>query len=130
LDARRAAILGSFRLSTCSRWPEHAGCGQACLAQIEESPEACLVRHILSEWYRGKSCASCHRPFGEIEWSVQKPALVLADMTSVEWSSIPSEKVPETLQTALPVCFACHMASTLVRERPDLVIDRSRRISV
>ena len=57
LGAGRAAVLGSFRLSACSRWPEHAGCGQECLAQIQESPEACLVRNILTDWYRGKSCA-------------------------------------------------------------------------
>ena len=53
-----------------------------------------------------------------------------ADMSTVEWSGVPAETLPETLQTALPVCFACHMANTLVRERPDLVTDRSRRISV
>jgi hypothetical protein len=54
----------------------------------------------------------------------------LADKSTAEWSGIPAESLPETLQTALPVCFACHMASTLVRERPDLVTDRSRRIKV
>jgi hypothetical protein len=130
LEAGRAAVLGSFRLSACSRWPEHAGCGQECLAQVQESPEACLVRNILTEWYQGKSCASCRRTFSEIEWAAQKPALMLADKTSVEWSGIPAESLPETLQTALPVCFACHMANTLVREHPDLVTDRSRRITV
>jgi hypothetical protein len=130
LEAGRAAVLGSFRLSACSRWPEHAGCGQECLAQIQESPEACLVRRILTDWYHGKTCACCHRPFGEIEWAAQKPALILADKSTVEWSGIPAESLSETLQTALPVCFACHMANTLVRERPDLVTDRSRRITV
>jgi hypothetical protein len=130
LDAGRAVTLGSFRLSACSRWPEHAGCGQECLAQIAESPQSCLVRNILAEWYRDKTCASCRRPFGDIEWAAQKPALMLADKSSVEWSRIPADKLQETLQTALPVCFACHMANTLVREHPDLAVDRSRRISV
>jgi hypothetical protein len=135
LDARRAAFtpIGQspeFRLSSCSRWPERAGCGQECLAQISESPEGCLVRNILIEWYRGKSCACCGKPFGEIEWATQKPALILADKFSVEWSLIKPEELPGTLQTALPVCFACHLANSLVREHPDLVTDRSRRISV
>jgi hypothetical protein len=130
----RAALtsFGSaqFRLSACSRWPERAGCGQECVSQIQESPEGCLVRNIVAEWYRGKSCASCGRVFGEIEWEIRKPALVSADKVSIEWSRIAAERLPETLQTALPVCFACHMANTLVREHPDLVTDRSRRMSL
>ena len=130
LNAGRAAIGGSLRLSTCSRWPERAGCGQECLSQIEASPDGCLVRNILTDWHRGKACAMCGREFGEIQWAAQKPALFLADKSTSEWSGIPAERLSETLQTALPVCFACHMANTLVRERPDLVIDRSRRISV
>jgi hypothetical protein len=39
VDARHAAATAaygaeSFRLSGCSRWPERAGCHQACLRQI------------------------------------------------------------------------------------------------
>ncbi len=133
VDARHAGLtaLGGgpqLRLSTCSRWPERAACGQACLSQIEAAPEDCLVNHILVKWYEGKSCASCGRPFGSIDWSAQKPALCTADRTTVEWSEVPAEKLEETLQTALPVCYGCHMAAILVRERPDLVTDRSRPI--
>ena len=132
VDARRAALTGfagteKLRLSSCSRWPDRAGCGQQCLTQVESSPEGCLVRNILIKWYEGKSCSYCGKPFGEIEWSGQKPALVRADKVSVEWSRVPAEQLTETLETASPVCFACHMANTLVRERPDLVIDRSCR---
>jgi hypothetical protein len=135
VDARHAAASGllhpaELRLSTCSRWPERAGCGQECLSQIEASPEGCLVRHILSQWYQGKVCASCGRPFGDVEWNTAKPALSRADKVTVEWKQVPVAELPEMLKTALPVCFACHMASTLVREHPELAIDRSRRIPV
>jgi hypothetical protein len=134
LDALHAALTSfgapNLRLSACSRWPERAGCGQECVSQIHEAPEGCLVRNILAEWYRGKSCASCGQHFGEIEWEIRKPALISADKVSIEWSLVAAERLPETLQTALPVCFACHMANTLVREHPDLVTDRSRRLSV
>jgi len=64
-----ATALGKapeLRLSSCSRWPERAGCGQECLAQVAASPEDCLVRNILTRWYAGKVCASCGRPMGEI----------------------------------------------------------------
>src|SRR3974377_745391 len=66
VDAARAALTGvlrepELRLSECSRWPEHAGCGQEGLRQIEASPEGCLMRHILDKWYEGKNCFYCGR---------------------------------------------------------------------
>lgn len=127
--AARTALRGKpdFRLSACSRWPDRAGCGQQCLAQIEAAPDGCLVRNLLAEWYEGKSCTYCGQPFHDIRFAVQKPALVSADKISVEWNQVPVEGLRETLATASPVCFACHMANTLVREHPDLVIDRSAR---
>ena len=138
VDARHAALTAwkgapDLRLAECTRWPERQGCGQACLAEIQTSPDGCLVRHILADWYQGKECASCGRPFGEIRWTVQKPALFSVDKKAVEWSQVPVEKLRELLETAKPVCFSCHMASTLVREHPELVVDRgalgARRIS-
>ena len=129
VDSRRAAWSGvartpRLRLSACSRWPEMAGCGQECLSQIEASPEGCLVHRILVDWYAGKACASCKRPIGEIPPAGGKPALLLGDGFSVEWEQISAELLPETLATAKPICFACHMAQTLVREHPELVVDR------
>jgi hypothetical protein len=138
VDERRAALSAltgspALRLSACSRWPERQGCGQACLQQIEASPESCLVRNILADWYRGKVCARCGLPFGEIRWAVQKSALISNEKKSVEWSQVPAERLPEILETALPVCFGCHMADTLVREHAELALDRgapgARRIS-
>ena len=131
VDARHAAAtaLGKapeLRLSSCSRWPERAGCGQECLRQVEASPEGCLVRNILTKWYEGKVCAWCGQPFGEIDWAERKPALLGADGVSVEWSEVPADKLNETLAAASPVCFTCHMANTLVREHPELAVDRAR----
>ncbi len=135
VNARHAAVtaLGKapeLRLSACSRWPERAGCGQACLSQIEASPEDCLVRNILLQWYQGKVCISCGQPFNEIQWAAAKPALLRSDKVSVEWSQVPAECLQETLATATPICFACHMANRLVREHPELVVDRDRRIAL
>jgi hypothetical protein len=129
LDASHASLTApgrstALRLSACSRWPEHAGCGQECLSQIAASPDDCLVRNILAKWYGGKVCASCGQPFGEIQWTVRKPALLTADKTSVDWSLVPAESLLEVLDTALPICFACHMARTLLREHPELAVER------
>jgi len=130
VDARHAAvtsILGApeLRLASCSRWPELSGCGQPCLSQIAAAPEDCLVRNIAAHWYEGKSCAYCGQSFGPIEWTAAKPALLQANGVSLEWSQVRADKLQETLAAGRPVCFACHMASQLVRERPDLVTDRS-----
>src|SRR6266568_1622017 len=38
VDALHAALADEMRLRTCSRWPEKAGCDQACLHQIEARP--------------------------------------------------------------------------------------------
>jgi hypothetical protein len=114
-------------LSACSRWPERAGCGQECLSQIEAAADGCRVRGILTDWYRGKVCSSCGRPFGDLQWNAVKPAFRTADKVTVEWKQVAVAGLPEMLKTALPVCFACHMASTLVREHPELTIDRSGR---
>lgn len=135
VNARHAAATGlgkapELRLSSCSRWPERAGCGQECLAQVSASPEDCLVRNILAKWYAGKACASCGRPIGEIDWVGSKPALLGAGKVSMEWNQVPAEKLAEVLAAALPLCFACHMANTLVREHPELVVDRSSSHSI
>ncbi|HYW48089.1 MAG TPA: hypothetical protein VE959_34820 [Bryobacteraceae bacterium] len=124
-----ATALGKapeLRLSTCSRWPGRQGCGQECLSQIQASPEDCLVRNILLNWYRGKVCASCGHPFADIEWS-HKPALLTAGKVSLEWNQVSADKLFEVLAASQPLCFACHMANTLVREHPDLAVDRSAR---
>jgi hypothetical protein len=59
-----------------------------------------------------------------------QPALVGADGISFEWSGITADKLHETLAAARPICFACHTANTLVRERPELVTDRSHQSRV
>ncbi len=85
-----------FRLADCSRWPERAGCGQECLRQIEQSPENCLVRNILTRWYEGKSCVWCRRPIGDIHLAERKPTLLMPDQASLEWADIPAERLQET----------------------------------
>jgi hypothetical protein len=131
LDALHASLTApgkpaALRLSTCSRWPGRAGCGQECLSQIAASPDDCLVRNILAKWYAGKVCASCGQPFGQIQWEARKPALLTADKTSVDWSLVPAESLHAVLDTALPICFACHTALILVRDHPELVTRRPR----
>jgi hypothetical protein len=126
VDAWHAA--GGLRLNACSRWPEKAGCGQECLAEIAAAPEDSLVRTIAARWYQGKHCAVCSIEIGAVEWGPSEPALILSDRSTVQWKDVSADRLTETLETALPVCFACHIANTLVREHPELAIQRNRPI--
>ena len=130
VDATRTAVnpfIGSrrFRLKSCSRWPERQDCGQECLAQIAAAPDGCLVRVILTAWYKGKTCVFCAKPFGELDWFEHKPALMSPKHLSVDWQEISPEKLEEALTTYKPVCASCHVAETFRRLYPDLVIDRT-----
>ena len=129
LDVRRVLATGlvsepRLQLSSCSRWPERAGCGQECLSQIAAAPEGCLVRTILAQWYADKKCVFCGMPIGDIQWSARKPALLIGRV-STDCGSVPAERLGEVLKDAKPVCFGCHTATTWVRQHPDLVVDRS-----
>lgn len=131
VDASHAAAtaLGhvpELRLSSCSRWPEKAGCGQACLAEIHASPEDCLVRNIVSRWLAGKKCVNCGAVFGEISWAGSPPGLLGADKESMEWKQIPAERIQPTLEASQPVCFACHTTISMMRRHPELVVNRHR----
>ena len=130
VDARRAAassLLGvpELRLASCTRWPERGGCGQECLSQIAAAPEDCLVRNIVARWYEGQSCVFCKRAFDQIDWTEANPALLLENGVEAVWSEVPADRLSETLSAAKPVCAACHLANKMVRDRPELVTDRS-----
>jgi hypothetical protein len=132
VDAKHVAWAvagGTFelRLKDCSRWPEHANCGQECVRQIEVTPEHCLIRRIRANWYEGKTCAFCGKPFGEINLTDHKPALLNLGGQTVRWDGIPPEEIYDALTTHLPVCWNCHVAETFRREHPEMVVERPRR---
>jgi hypothetical protein len=125
--AARTAVSGErkLRLRQCSRWPEREDCGQECLEQIELSPEECLVRTMLDEWYQGASCALCHKEIGEINWFKHRPAFMSPDRKTAEWDEIRAEDLPEVLATHYPVCWDCHIIETVRRKYPDRIVYRS-----
>lgn len=114
-----------LRLKDCSRWPEKRDCDQACLHQIEESPGECLVWNTVTRWFEGKTCVYCKRPFGPINWLEHRPALLAPDGTTVQWSDVEAQHLPDVLATHQPVCWDCHIAESLRRQHPELVTDRA-----
>ncbi|HYB53878.1 MAG TPA: hypothetical protein VEG84_08430 [Thermoanaerobaculia bacterium] len=128
LDAARAAasdLLGDakLRLQACTRWPERQDCGQECLAQVEASPDGCLVRTMLAEWYRGQTCALCGCDVSHIVWSEHKPALMSPGRQTLEWQDVPPEKLPEVFATHYRICWDCHIAESFRALHPELVVD-------
>lgn len=120
------AVLGrpELRLRDCSRWPEKQGCGQMCLAQVEESPQSCLVRAMLDRFYEGKRCVYCRRAFGPIRWHDNKPGLRSPEGGLREWVEIVPETLPDVLRTHQPVCWNCLVAEGFRVSFPDLVVER------
>lgn len=134
VDARHAALTAGpgrpdLRLEACTRWPEKAHCGQECLGQIEGAPDACLLRNILADWYRDKTCAFCSRPIGTVAWHEHKPGLVSPAGALLDWNSFRAEEVVDVLGTHKPVCWDCVVAEGFRRAHPELVTDRSSRPS-
>lgn len=126
MDAAFHALLKTrdLHLKSCTRWPEKAGCGQECLAQIEASSNGCLVHSVLAEWYAGKSCALCDKGLS-MEIGQHKPALMSPDRVTYEWSDLRVEDLPEILATHRPICWDCHIVETLYRLHPELITERA-----
>jgi hypothetical protein len=133
LDASHAvwtalAHSPALRLESCSRWPERRDCGQECLRQIEQAPDGCLVRSMVSQWYAGKECALCGKRVGEIHWADHKPALLTPERTTIEWSQVAPESLSAVLETHAAVCWNCHVMQIFCREHPELVVNRYRSV--
>jgi hypothetical protein len=129
VDAKEAA-LGAFlyeptlHLNQCSRWPERENCGQECLKQIEADSENCLVWNIVGNWYKGKKCVMCRKPFGLLHHLDHAPALLAPDHTTVEWKNVSPRELPELFATYRPICWNCHVTETFRRLHPELIVDR------
>jgi hypothetical protein len=112
------------RLKTCSRWPEHSECGQACLGQIEAAPDGCLARAMLTDWYVGKNCAVCGTHIDAVQWIDHKPGLMSPEGKVLDWKEIIPENIPATLETHRPVCWNCFISEAFRQHYPELVTDR------
>ncbi len=123
VNAVKAAAGGRLELSQCSRWPERDSCGRECLAQIEHSPDGCLVRTMVTRWYDDKSCTVCGKAVGHVDWMDRKPALADARGRLHQWQEVAPETLPDVLATHRAVCFDCYVSETFRQQHPELVID-------
>ncbi len=112
-----------FVVTACSRWPEHAGCEQACALQIEAAPEETLVRTIVTRWYAERNCVYCAKPIADIGGFVS-PALLTSDGELCEWADVAADDLPRFLANSVAVCATCELAEDFRRRFPDRVSDR------
>jgi hypothetical protein len=49
------------------------------------------------------------------------------EQKTVYWDAVAAEKLPEYFTTHEPICWDCHVAQTLRREHPELVVERPWR---
>lgn len=124
--AVRAALIGrrDIELSACSRWPERADCGQECLCEIEDNPQAHQAWTIAAKWFEGKKCVYCGHAIEPMKHLDRTPALVNPEKKTYQWDQLPVEELPDAFSSCKPVCWSCHIAETFVREHPDLVTYR------
>ena len=125
-DAARTSLFGrpKIHLSDCSRWPERKDCGQECLSQLGADPHNCLVWTKVCDFYRGRACMYCHKPFNELHWHDHPPALIGPDKKTVQWNEVAAERLPEIFESYYPVCWSCHIAQTFRQKFPDRFVDR------
>jgi len=129
IDAKKAAVKSLegknyLRLADCDRWAKRPRCAEPCLTQIVESPDGCLVRTYVDNFYRGKHCGICRKHFLEVGWTEHAPAAIDDNGQTVTWDNVPAPQVPHFLTTHIPVCWDCHVASTFRREHTNMVTDR------
>jgi hypothetical protein len=130
IDALRGAMQDMFRdrpnlsLASCSRWPERQDCGQECLAQIEHSPDGCLLVAILTHWYDGKDCVYCKRSLRNIQWHDHKPGLRSPKGELIAWTDFPPQRVWDVLADHDAVCWDCLITESFRDRYPDLVTNR------
>lgn len=112
-----------LRLTSCSRWPERAGCDQACVPQIERDPKETRLDTILADIFTDQHCALCGKTIAGVPAIGHKPALRAPDGRTIPCDQIAPEHIEEMLGTHRIVCWDCDIAETFRREHPELVID-------
>jgi hypothetical protein len=107
-----------FQIERCTRWPEQAGCAEACLRQIEAAPVDCQLRTIVKKWYEGRSCSLCRAPIVVSSVFDGTCAVMAPDGRTRDWSDLTDEELARVLTVYEPVCWNCHMAATFRRVVP------------
>lgn len=125
LEAACTRLAGQphYIISSCSRWPERAGCNQACAPQIAASPRETLVRNIVLRWYNERSCSYCGQNIAEIGGLVT-PGLHSMDGQLHEWKDVAPEDLPRLFAQSEAVCARCELVESFRHDFPERVLEK------
>src|SRR5712691_9985141 len=98
------------RITECSLWAAGGPCDQGCVTEAF-APES-TVQSIAGRWYENKKCVYCAKPITLRSFG-HRAARLGPQGTTREWSDVPADHLLESLRTASPVCWNCHVAETL-----------------
>ena len=117
-----------IRLTTCTRWPERAGCDQPCVAQIEAEPEETRTKRIATHYFEGKHCAICQRAIDRPNAATLQPGFMHPETHEVKaWDEVDGAHLMEASTKHLPLCANCTLAESFRQRFPDQVVDRIPR---
>jgi hypothetical protein len=114
---------GGVVITSCSRWPERAGCDQACSPAIAAAPRETLVTDIVTRWYVERACVLCGKQIRDLGGAVV-PALRPDGGEIRPWSEVAPEELPSLMHSAVAVCAACGLAEEFRHVHPELVVER------
>ena len=133
VDVGHAAVSAvwdkaDLKVECCSRWPERAGCDEACVTEIAEEGNDTRPKTIAARFFEGKRCAICGHPIDPINEAALQPG-VLHPLTheAFAWNEIPPEDLPDALAFRRAICANCTLAESFRRRFPDRVVDRVPR---
>jgi len=112
-----AAVTGwygkpALAVRECSRWPERAGCDQACVAEIRAAPAEHLLNTMLAEWCHDQPCICCGTPIHRVHVGAHRPHLMSQERKIIGWKEVNPQDLPQVLNTCGPVCENCLLAET------------------
>ena len=116
------------RLTSCSRWPERAGCDQPCVAQIEAEPVETRTKVIATHFFAGKRCGICQRAIEPPNAATLQPGFLNLVTHEVNaWDEIDPAKLTAATEHDLPLCANCTLAESFRQRFPDRVVERTPR---
>ncbi|HYT76743.1 MAG TPA: hypothetical protein VEL79_18450 [Vicinamibacterales bacterium] len=133
LDVGHAAATAvweeaDLKLAGCSRWPERAGCDEACLAQIAASPDETRARTMAVHFFERKSCAICQHEIGPLSAATLQPGFMNpTSHEAIAWDEVPAQDLPDAFATGRAICANCTLAESFRTRFPDRVVERTPR---
>jgi hypothetical protein len=114
-----------LKLTSCTRWPERAGCDQPCVRQIESEPSETSPKMIAGHFFTKEKCAICRKPIEAPSAMTLQPGFMDPATHKVQsWEEVSPQDLPAAIATRHALCANCTLAETFRQRFPERVTDR------